>query len=50
MLEAAVVFGTGEGWTRPGLRLLVTFEVAGGQVTSVFIDDGYVVSDPELVP
>lgn len=49
-LAAAIVFGTGDGWTRPGLRLLVTFEVADGKVTSVFIDDGYVISDPELLP
>ncbi|GAB2471370.1 hypothetical protein [Xylanimonas ulmi] len=49
-LAADVVFGTGVGWTRPGLRLLATFEVADGEVTSVFIDDGYVISDPELLP
>lgn len=49
-LRAAVVFGTGEGWTRPGLRLLADFQVSDGRVTAVFIDDGYVVSDPGLVP
>lgn len=49
-LRAAVVFGTGDGWTRPGLRLLVGFQLAEGKVTAVFIDDGYVVSDPELLP
>ncbi len=49
-LRAAVVFGTGDGWTRPGLRLLVGFQVADGKVTAAFIDDGYVVSDPELMP
>lgn len=49
-LRAAVVFGTGDVWTRPGLRLLVGFQVAEGMVTAVFIDDGYVVSDPELLP
>lgn len=49
-LRAAVVFGTGDGWTRPGLRLVVGFQVVDGKVTAVFIDDGYVVSDPELLP
>ncbi|MCK0116975.1 hypothetical protein MWU57_07995 [Isoptericola sp. S6320L] len=49
-LKADVVFGTGDGWTRPGLRLLVGLEIADGEVTAVFIDDGYVVSDPELLP
>jgi len=49
-LRAAVEFGTGDGWTRPGLRLLVGFQVDDGEVRAVFIDDGYVVSDPELVP
>jgi len=49
-LEAAVVFGTGQGWVRPGLRLLVNFQVEDGKVTGVFIDEAYVASDPELVP
>ncbi|QAY62461.1 hypothetical protein ET495_03445 [Xylanimonas allomyrinae] len=49
-LRAEVVFGSGEGWARPGMRLLVAMRVADDKVTGVFIDDGYVVSDPELVP
>ncbi len=49
-LRADVVFGTGDGWTRPGLRLLVGLEVTDSEVMAVFIDDGYVVSDPELLP
>jgi hypothetical protein len=50
MLLADVVFGAGDGWTRSGLRLVVDFQVTGGEVAAVFIDDGYVASDPELLP
>jgi hypothetical protein len=49
-LRADVVFGTGDGWTRPGLRLVVDLQVTGGVVKAVFVDDGYVISDPELLP
>ncbi|PFG43793.1 hypothetical protein ATJ88_2503 [Isoptericola jiangsuensis] len=49
-LRANVVFGTGDGWTRAGLRLVVDFQVTRGVVMAVFIDAGYVASDPELLP
>ena len=49
-LRAAVVFGTGDGWVRPGMRLLVNFQVSDGVVTGVFIDEAYLSIDPELLP